>query len=184
MRFAILFWPGFDRAWRRGEIYACVVAVTFGVCLNVAWFASFHWPQWLSGSLRFGLWSGIAVAAIVSFARGIFQSGPGTSSISSNRKNIKSASADKEIDPFCSAQNAYLRGEYFEAEAALHPIFTSGREDVEAALLLSGILRRTDRIDAALQTLERLSKLDASFRWVNEIQREREICIRKRVTDR
>jgi hypothetical protein len=73
-----------------------------------------------------------------------------------------------------------LRGEYFEAEAALHPIFIAGREDAESALLLAAILRRTNRLEQAIQTLERLSRLDCAAGWYEEIHRERNLCLRDR----
>ncbi len=88
----------------------------------------------------------------------------------------ESPQARSRDELFRAAQRAYLRAEYFEAEAALHPIFASGTEDVEAALLLAGILRRTQRLDKAIQTLERLSKLEMAGFWFTEIRREQSIC--------
>lgn len=174
MRYFVLMWPGFARAWWRGEIYGVALAISFGVCLNLAWTATFVWSQWLSQYFVMALWTGLLIAAIYSMAANIahWQALFGEPVASPNRK-----AAD---DSFRTAQKYYLRAEYFEAEAALHPIFSAGREDAESALLLAAILRRTNRVEQAIQTLERLSRLDCAAGWQQEIHRERNLCIRDR----
>lgn len=174
MRYFILMWPGFARAWWRGEIYGVALAVLFAVCLNLAWTATFIWSEWMSRFFVLALWAGVFVAAVFSMVANItrWQVLFGEPVSSPNRKV-----AD---DAFRNAQKSYLRGEYFEAEATLHPIFSAGREDAESALLLAAILRRTNRLEQAIQTLERLSRLDCAAGWYTEIDRERNLCQRDR----
>lgn len=177
MRYFVLMWPGFARAWWRGEIYGVALAILFAVCLNLAWTATYIWPELLPSLFVTALWTGVFVAAVYSLVANVsrWQVLFGEPAASPNRKQ-----AD---DSFRSAQKSYLRGEYFEAEAALHPIFSAGREDAESALLLAAILRRTNRIEQAIQTLERLSRLDCAAGWYEEIHRERSLCIRDRKSD-
>ncbi len=170
MQYMMLMWPGFARAWWRGEIYGVALATLFSVCFNIAWFGTFIWPNWFPGVLTNLLWLALFTAAMCSLVINLmrWQSLFGEKPVSVGKQKADQA--------FRSAQKAYLRGEYFEAEAALHPIFVSGREDVESALLLAGILRRTNRVEQAVSTLERLCRLESSAFWQHEIHRERLLC--------
>ena len=171
LKYSLLLWPGFARAWYRGEIYSACVAVLFAACAHILWAAHVHWPLWLPAGPRRCLLAALAIASVYSLFQGLRQ-----------RQGIfgaaESAVLPKTADAaFQAAQRAYLRGEYYEAEAALHAIFVAGHEDVEAALLLVGILRRTGRVSQAVDTLDRLCKLDAAARWTHEIRGERLRCV-------
>ena len=172
LKYTLLLWPGFARAWYRGEIYSVCVAVLFAVCAQILWAAHVHWPLWLSAGPRGCLLAAVIVASAYSLVQGLRQ-----------RQAIFGAAGPASLprpadEAFLAAQRAYLRGEYYEAEAALHTIFVAGHEDVEAALLLVGILRRTGRVSQAVDTLDRLCKLDAATRWAHEIRGERLRCVR------
>jgi thioredoxin-like negative regulator of GroEL len=71
-----------------------------------------------------------------------------------------------------AAQEEYLRGNWFEAEATLVALLQASPEDAEARLLLATLLRRTHKLKEARSELERLGQLDAAERWRLEIGRE------------
>jgi hypothetical protein len=72
-----------------------------------------------------------------------------------------------------TAQAEYLRGHWFEAEAAIKEILSRNPRDVEARLLWVGVLRRSKRIDAARRQLKILSRLEGADRWALELRDER-----------
>lgn len=160
------WWPGLANLWSRGEIYALVVSLLFASVLNISLMAALVWPEWLEPWLVRSLWCLLAFAALWTFAASF--SSPSAHSI---------ATPSVEFDALLSmAQSDYLRGQYFEAEATLHRILSTGREDVEAALLLASVLRRTGRLRQALDCLERLERLDQARLWNVEIASERRRC--------
>jgi hypothetical protein len=165
MRYCVMMWPGFARAWWRGEIYGVALAVLFAVCFCLAWTASFVWPDWFSPSTDLAIWIGIAGFAIWSFVTNLIRW--------STIQGLTPSTTAVSDTAFRSAQQAYLRGEFYEAEATLYPTLAAGLEDIESALLLASILRRTGRPQQALDTLNRLSLLDRAAGWHSEIFRER-----------
>ncbi len=172
MRYLVLMWPGFARAWWRGELYGVALAILFSVVVQIAWTATFLWPMWFSRGFTSLLWLAVFGAAICSFVVNLMK----WQMLFGNAKS--GTNQAKTDEAFRHAQRAYLRGEFFEAEAVLHPTFAAGHEDVESALLLASILRRTNRVDQALRTLDRLSRLERSAAWTLEIYRERQLCNR------
>ncbi len=72
------------------------------------------------------------------------------------------------------AQDEYLRGNWFEAEALALRVLERDPNDIAAGLLLVGVLRATQRYDAALTRLHQLELLDAAAAWWFEIGRERQ----------
>jgi cytochrome c-type biogenesis protein CcmH/NrfG len=66
----------------------------------------------------------------------------------------------------------YLQGSYFEAEELLSPHVSNGEWDVEAALWLATIYRRTGRYEAAWAMLQTLESFERSSAWGSEISLE------------
>lgn len=74
---------------------------------------------------------------------------------------------------FTQAQEEYLRGNWFAAEARLLAILHAESRDVEALLLLISVLRQTRRWQPALRRLKQMELLDGSHPWRHEIAREK-----------
>ena len=157
-------WPGLANLWYRGEIVSLFSVAIFGATLNVALLSTFHWEGWLSIGIWMLVWSGVLGSSLVSLVYTTW-----------SWPRILGVRAISEVQEqlFREAQQFYLRGEYFEAEALLQRIFSSGQADVEAALLMVSILRRTRRWVQALYCIDRLMLLDQSTAWNQELQSER-----------
>jgi hypothetical protein len=161
--YGMAMWPGFIPLWQRGELYSLFVALLFAVLLNLALLSTLVWDAWLSSWLVKSLWLSIFVACTWSCISELIIGTKGRQSVS-----------DKECDQLLqAAQRDYLRGEYVEAEAGLHRILASGREDMESALLLATLMRRTGRSRQAGECLDRLERFERAGYWALEIQRER-----------
>jgi thioredoxin-like negative regulator of GroEL len=76
------------------------------------------------------------------------------------------------------AQNDYLRGNWFEAEATLLDVLQQQPRDAEATLLLVSVLRHTKRWQPALRRLGQLVLLESAQRWAEEIEREKRLIMR------
>lgn len=160
------WWPGWTSLWYRGELYGLLVAILFGTLLDIALLATLVWPEWLARWLVWSLWIGILIAASITFFRTLW--GGAHPTVASPEPSDEALLA--------LAQTDYLRGEYLEAEVSLHRILSSGREDIEAALLLASVLRRTGRSRQAGECLDRLERFDRAAVWRDEIARERRKC--------
>jgi tetratricopeptide (TPR) repeat protein len=156
-------WPGLPSLWIRGEVYSLAIAGLFGVLLNLAMLATFYWSEWLSVTLVRSLWLSIAISSCWSLIKTIILP-----------LQIYPARPSQECDDLLRLAHVdYLRGQYLEAEASLHKILAAGHEDVEAALLLASVFRRTGRFRQALVCLEKLERLDQSRKWYIEISKEK-----------
>lgn len=161
-------WPGLAELWCRGNTRGVVAAILYSWIFCVVLLASFVWPEWLGVWLTRGLWLAISVTWLYSTVR----SHLGYSRLIGILDN-------KAEDAFLKAQQEYLLGNLFEAEAILLELLEKFPRDAEAILLLVGVLRHTQRWQPALRKLELLASLDTSTRWQFEIARERQIIERK-----
>lgn len=160
------WWPGFMNLWYRGEIYSLAISFLFATIFNIAILATLFWPEWLAVWVVRSLWLLLAFSACWSFTVSFF-----------SKSSVQASLPSVECDSlFTEAQIEYLKGQYFEAEATLHRILATGTEDVEAALLLASVLRRTGRFRQALDCLERLERLDNARYWTQEIAEARRRC--------
>jgi tetratricopeptide (TPR) repeat protein len=159
-----LLWcfPGGPRLWRVGDWKALGIGLLclWLACLCVT--ATWVWPQWLSGWVVRSLWIGLGVGW------------PGLIVLQGFNQNLHASKPDpKSLEQsFRAAQAEYLRGNYFQAEAFLHRLLSLAPEDAEALLLMSSVLRRTQRPKQALDRLQQLERLEASSRWSLELQQE------------
>ena len=84
-------------------------------------------------------------------------------------------------DLFIQAQTEYLRGHWCETESLLQRLVSGGR-DVEAHLSLAALYRQTKRCDEARSRLRMLERLDGAEKWRFEIERERQLLERMRLS--
>ena len=174
--FAMRFWPGFRKAWWKGDVHSLLVSILFGWVLVIAWLATFVWPEWLStffsptwlaSLLLSGTWISLGVAALIAAVR------PSICDVSSRSRTIPERQKNLEL-----AQEFYLQANYFEAEKLVRKNVSRGNDDVESTLLWISILRRTRRISQALELISSTDRLDAALPWMPELRSEKEQCLR------
>ena len=159
-RFTYL-WPGLPQLWHAGSWTGLVLATGFAVLVDVLLLASFVWVELLQPrDLQLG-WA----------ATGLVWIGAAVLSIGFGRLPTAAVSADSL---FRGALREYLQGSWFEAETMLGKLLRLAPRDVEARLLLATLLRRTQRLDEALDQLYRVERLRDAERWTREIAAERE----------
>jgi hypothetical protein len=176
---ALRLWPGHSKLWLQGDIHSLLVSLLFAWVMLLTWLATFVWPEWLNewcGSLwtsrvlLWGLWIAMGFAAI----RSLIQSTLGS------RGTGQLPAADRQRQ-FQLAQEFYLQADYFEAEMLLKKNLNRGTIDIESSLLWVSILRRTRRLQQALETIEGLLLTDAALPWGAEIRSEKEQCLRLKI---
>lgn len=150
---------------------ALLIAWLFGLCLNVAWIGSTLWPMWMSPMRLSILWGALITFSVLSAAYAALR-GHLTQPI---------AAAGCPNDRLLQAQEFYLQANYFEAEQILLPYCRSTDMDIEAALLLASILRRTERYPRAVELLEEMALLDRSWRWQDEIDQEKRLALKQKI---
>jgi hypothetical protein len=156
-------WPGLPQLWTYGLWSGLVLAIGFGVLVNLLLAASFVWVELVSSDhLRLG-W--LATAALWGASAAI------TVRWKWNHTAPKAMATAEAL--FREALSEYLQGNWFEAEARLNQLLGRWPGDVEARLLLATLLRHTRRHDTALEQLERLERLKDADHWQQEIAAER-----------
>jgi hypothetical protein len=165
------FWPGSLPAWRDGDLRGLFIAIAFGAGLSIAWIASTVWPLWLS-PIRLGLlWGLLGTIACVSMT---------FCAIHGYLSPYRTFTGCPDAR-LLQAQAHYLRAEYFEAEKILSPFCRVSQCDVEAALLVASILRRTERYQASIEMLDRIALLDRARSWLEEIEQEKRIVLKQKI---
>ncbi|MGD9127383.1 MAG: tetratricopeptide repeat protein [Planctomycetia bacterium] len=86
-------------------------------------------------------------------------------------------------DLMSEVQEYYLQRNWFEAEKRLKRMIRRNPRDVDARLILAGVLRRSDRPEAAAVQLDRIERLEGIDRWRWEIDRERRFLEDPSVSD-
>jgi hypothetical protein len=161
LRWFTLVWPGLPQLWFAGSWAGLAMAAGFAAVLNLGIVTSRLWTELLSPESQTLIWlaaGGIWTASAALSARwvaGLRMAGP--------------SAVDEDL--FNAAQNEYLKGNWYEAEAALNRLLDRNIVDVEARLMLASLLRRTGRRDEAATQLSRLSRTDGAERWHLEIGR-------------
>ena len=160
---AAMLWPGVPQLWLRGEVRGLLHAAWFACLFNGVWLATVAWPDLLGPWTLRACWFVVIGASIFAaiWAMRHWQAW--------EAGNMVTEEGEAQFE---EAQTHYLSGDYFEAEAALHRIFTSGKQDVEAAILMVSILRRTKRYAQALYCIEKLLLLDNAMPWHRELLQE------------
>lgn len=177
--FAMRFWPGFQKAWWKGDVHSLLVSVLFGWVLVLAWLATFVWPEWMSNFFSptwlaslvlSGVWLLLGVAALIAAVR------PRINDVSLRSRTSPERQKNLEL-----AQEFYLQANYFEAEKLVRKNVSRGNDDVESTLLWISILRRTRRISQALELISITDRLDAALPWMPELRSEKEQCLRLKI---
>jgi thioredoxin-like negative regulator of GroEL len=158
----LYLWPGLPALWRDGSWTGLAVAVAWGAVLNLWVVASWVWFEFFADAQLVGGWAALSlfwlVAAIVARRSG--------------SRKIANNSAPAIQDLFQSAMTEYLRGHWYDAEAAVSRLVAKNPKDVEARLLWATLLRRTRRVVEARAQLKQLERLDRAATWREEIARE------------
>jgi thioredoxin-like negative regulator of GroEL len=94
-------------------------------------------------------------------------------------RRLSVESVDRE-HLFQSAQNEYLKGNWFQAETLFGRLIQLDAQDVEAQLYLATMNRHIDRIDEAQQKLDELASVSAARRWQWEMGQERQLLARRK----
>ncbi|MCY3004877.1 MAG: hypothetical protein NTV29_02750 [Planctomycetota bacterium] len=161
-RWAMVLWPGLVFAWQAGSLRALLICLGFVFALQAAWIGTFIWPGLLTGWESRLLWCSLAALVIGSI---LYQ----TYCAARDGQARLSLCSDRVLQ---EAQSEYLRGNYFEAEELLTPYVSQGEWDVEAALCLASIYRRTGRLEAAAVVLQTIESLERGGLWAAEIAQE------------
>jgi len=162
-RWVSLAWPGLPQLWLRGEPAALVLALAFAVLLNLAILTSLVWTELIDPVHRNALW---AAAGTVWF----------TSAIVSLRwwQSRESQQPEADQDLFRLSLDQYLQGNWIEAERLLRRLLRRNAHDVDARLMLVGLMRHTKRFEEAERQLDRLVASEGAEKWQTEIDREYE----------
>ena len=157
-------WPGLPQLWMAGDWSGLALAVGFACLVNLLLLTTLHWTEWLDAGLKIAGWTAVGVlwcASAVSGWRWM-------------ACREQTAARLRQEDLFPRALGEYLKGNWYEAEAACHEMLRRTTGDVEARLLLATLLRRTRRFAEARGQLEQLTRLDAAAAWQAEIDSENE----------
>jgi tetratricopeptide (TPR) repeat protein len=155
-------WPGLSELWWRGKLSALPVAIGFAVAVNLLLVTRYIYPEWLSsGLVSMAFWIGIIAwgFSVVHSVREL----PGL---------IAPRAISDQPDRFPEARDAYLRGDWQEAEKFLTDLLAIEPRDPPALLLLTGVYRHTGRLEAAEILLEEISRLEVADSWWLELAAE------------
>jgi hypothetical protein len=163
------FWPGACKAWDRTDTTSLWIAIGFSwsTCLAIA--TTCLWEEWLHAWLRFLLCFVLVAFACASGARVILFG-----------EVIPEDTKPARDERFRKAQESYLQGSYFEAEQQLLKNLAINESDIESALLLASVYRRSGKFRESLETLSQLQLKERSARWTTEILVEKDKVLRSK----
>lgn len=162
LRSLTLIWPGLPWAWLRGSWAGLILAFAFAICLNLCIITAWIWTSFIDLEMTFGIWTATAIIWIVS-----------TVSAMSTFPQPLISSRDEVTDKFfVDARDAYLAGDWLQAETKLQTILALSPTDGEAQLLFGTLLRRVGRFVEAKKSLEKLERSDSGKPWQHAIRHE------------
>jgi thioredoxin-like negative regulator of GroEL len=137
-------------------------AIAFAVALNLLMVTRFLFPQWMaSGLVSMAFWTGV-------LAWGFY--------VARSFRELPLLIAPRTIsdqpDRFPEARTAYLQGNWTEAERLLTGVLAIEPRDPPALLLLTGVYRHTERLEAAEVLLQEIAKLEVTDTWLIEVEAE------------
>ena len=162
-------WPGLTRLWFRGQWSALANACAFAALVNLLIVTTLLWTEVAPGSLRLTGW-----ALVI-----IWWLGAAALSLREITQITASNAPDANQGLFVTAQTEYLKGNWIEAETCVRKMLRRGPRELEPALLLASILRRTKGNDEARLQLQEIARLDAASQWQVELRKERELLRRE-----
>jgi tetratricopeptide (TPR) repeat protein len=155
---ATCLWPGLALLWERGSWPALGLACAYGLAIDLLLAATLVWHELLAPA---ALAAGWLLVLAVWLGSAWFTC-----------RALRTAPPVEDGDLFPAALDEYLRGNWYEAEERIRRMLTRAPQDVEAALLLAGVLRRSRRFDEARRHLRRTAQWDAAEPWRMEIDAE------------
>jgi hypothetical protein len=158
-------WPGLPQICGSGSWAGLALAVGFALLVNLALTSTLWWSELFAAGVRSSMW----VAVVVVW---------GTSALVCYRSDRRSRSSSQDppaANAFAEAVDQYLKGNWFQSERVLSGLLGDNPRDLDAALMLAALLRRTGRVGEAGRQLDRLERWDGSAKWELEIRREREL---------
>ena len=162
VRLILCLWPGLPQLWLAGAWSGLALAVGFAALLDLLLLTSLLWTEWVEPAFRVAGWTAVAVLWGVSVMTGWRWS----------REQQARRSTSRGEDLFPRALGEYLKGNWYEAEAACKNLLRRVSGDVQARLLLATLLRRTKRWPEAREQLDTLKRLEAAAAWEFEIAGE------------
>lgn len=165
MPWGTYLWPGLPQLCREGSWPALGLAIGFAALLDAAVCATWVWSELASPGVRTVLWVVVGLVWGVSVV----------AAFRWDRRQAAWQDTDSVRDAFASAQDHYLKGNWFEAERILSGLVADNPRDVDAGLMRATLFRHTGRFGEAAGELERIERFESSRKWELEIRREREL---------
>lgn len=165
----LCFVPGLAPAWLVGNPFSLLELLAFTLTLNSLLIATWIWPQWGPAWLVGCGWLFCGLFWMVSAIHALWRL----------PKWLGTTPKVPQRDFFVEAQREYLQGNWFDAEALLTRRLSDSPDDIEAALLLAGILRRTKRWNQCSTCLLQIRLREAAGPWLLEIEREQQLLQRE-----
>ncbi len=157
-------WPGLPQLWCFGSWPGLGVALLAAAVLDVLLTITFGWSELIQQTSRSALWAVFGFAWVVASAW----------SVKTCRRRLASCEVDPQRDDFPQAVQYYLKGDYYQAEGALHRLIKTNGADADSRLMLATLLRHAGRFDEAVGQLDALALVDGAEKWRFEISRERQ----------
>jgi len=161
--------PGLAPAWLYGNPVALLELLAFTLVFNTLLIATWVWPLWGPAWIVWGGWFFCFIFWLVSAIHAWWRL----------PKWLGTTPKIPKRDFFVEAQREYLCGNWFDAEALIAKRLAECPDDVEAALLLAGILRRTNRLQQCSACLLQIRLRESATHWLLEIEREQELLRRQ-----
>ena len=163
-----LYWPGLSRLWLRGDGWAFLTAVLFGLVVNFLLVTTFVWPRLLGSAPLTQVFNSLGWFAVLCFW--------GVCMYDTKRllpRLLPGAESRGDDTLFSRAQTEYLQGDWYAAEKRLIKLLREAPRDADAHLLLAGVYRRSRRNTEAENQLRFLEHLEGGGKWLFEIDEER-----------
>jgi hypothetical protein len=155
-------WPGLPELWWRGRLSALPTAIAFAVAVNAILITRYLYPEWLPrGLVSMAFWVGL-----IAWGFSVYRCVRELPTLLAPRR------AEDHPDQFPEARTAYLRGNWTAAEGLLSDVLAIEPRDPPALLLLAGIYRHTNRLEAAEVLLQEIVRLEVADSWGLEVEAE------------
>ena len=176
-------WPGMARLWLKGHWSGLFTALLFAGLLNLALASQYIWPELLPPPLAWSLWLGVAGFWIHGLVQSVRQfprlAAKGPTALLAARESRDGSPPDDDIHPemynsdlFETAQQEYLKHNWYEAETLLRKILLDCDTDINARMTLAALYRHNGRLKEAQVELSRAARCDGSDEWAFEIQQQ------------
>jgi len=161
-------WPGLPWLWYRGRWNALLGAMSFALLINLGLIVTFIWPELVTPTVRMAIWTVVATVWVTSAGIAVW----GLPKLHQEDKKPDSGGL------FRQAQDQYLRGDWYQAEATLLKLLKQEPRDADVLLMLASLGRHTHRISEARQRLKQLSRCEQASKWQMEIEQEHRLLDR------